>query len=430
MSIEVFIGVFFLLLLLGMPVAFVMMVTSALYFLLSGNELFLLMLPERIFSGLDVFVLMSIPFFMLAGEIMNRAGMSDRLVAFANLIVGRIRGGLAQVNVLASILFAGITGVALGDVAALGKIFIPTMVRQGYSKGFAAAVTAASSLVGPIIPPSTIIVLYCGVMGVSVGAMFAAAIIPGLLIGLSDMLIVQYLAVRRKYPKQVVPFTLEKLLTSSRDAALAIVMPVIIVGGILGGLFTPTEAAAAAVVYAMLVGVLVFRSLRWRDFGPILGNAVLDSSRLFLIIAGAAVVGWVFAMENIPQLVEATFTGITENPYLLILFIQLFFIVMGFWMDPGASIILFAPVIAPLAYSAGLHPVQFGIMLIINSNIGLCTPPVGNVLFAISNIARIDIVTLSRELAPFLIINFLIILLVGYIPELSLWIPRELGLVR
>jgi tripartite ATP-independent transporter DctM subunit len=199
--------IFFILLFLGLPVGFVMAVTSALYFLFSGNALFLLMLPERIFSGLDVFVLMSIPFFMLSGEIMNRAGMSDRLVDFANLVVGRIRGGLAQVNVLASILFDGITGVALGDVAALGKIFIPAMVKQGYSKSFAAAITAASSLVGPIIPPSTIIVLYGAVMGVSVGAMFAGAIIPGLLIGLSDMAVVQYLAHRRQYPKHVIEVT-------------------------------------------------------------------------------------------------------------------------------------------------------------------------------------------------------------------------------
>jgi tripartite ATP-independent transporter DctM subunit len=230
MSIPVFMIIFFILLFLGLPVGFVMAVTSALYFLFSGNALFLLMLPERIFSGLDVFVLMSIPFFMLSGEIMNRAGMSDRLVDFANLVVGRIRGGLAQVNVLASILFAGITGVALGDVAALGKIFIPAMVKQGYSKSFAAAITAASSLVGPIIPPSTIIVLYGAVMGVSVGAMFAGAIIPGLLIGLSDMAVVQYLAHRRQYPKHVIEVTPRQFLISSRDAALAIIMPVIIVG--------------------------------------------------------------------------------------------------------------------------------------------------------------------------------------------------------
>jgi tripartite ATP-independent transporter DctM subunit len=361
---------------------------------------------------------------------MNRAGMSDRLVHFSNMVIGRIRGGLAQVNVLASILFSGITGVALGDVAALGKIFVPAMEKQGYSRAFAAAVTAASSLVGPIIPPSTIIVLYGAVMGVSVGAMFAAAIIPGLMIGLVDMIMVQYIAHRRQYPKQELSFTPLEFVIGLRDASLALIMPFIIVGGILGGIFTPTEAAAVAVVYALLVGLLVFRSLRLGDFGPILGSAAIDSSRLFFIIAGAAIVGWVFAMENIPAFVERTFTGITENEYLLVLMINLFFLGMGLWMDPGASIILFAPVMWPLARGVGLHPVQFGIMLIINSNIGICTPPVGNVLFAVSNIARVRLDELSRELAPFLVANFLIILLVGYVPFFTLWIPELLGFIR
>lgn len=430
MSITAFIILFFVLLFVGMPVGFVMAITSAIYFLLSPNPIYLLMVPERIFSGLDVFVLMSIPFFMLAGEIMNRAGMSDRLVEFSNMIVGRIRGGLAQVNVLASILFAGITGVALGDVAALGKIFIPQMERQGYSRAFAAAVTAASSLVGPIIPPSTIIVFYGAVMGVSVGAMFAGAIIPGLLIGLTDMAVVAILARKRNYPKHSVPITAARLAKGGGDAALAIIMPVIIVGGILGGFFTPTEAAAVAVLYSLVVGLFIFRTLKLKDCGGILATAVIDSSRLFFIIAGAAIVGWVFAIENIPAVIQGAFYAITENRLLLIFMINVFFVLMGLWMDPGASIILFAPVIAPLAYSVGLHPVQLGIMLIINCNIGLCTPPVGNVLFAVANISKVGIGALSRELAPFLILNFLIILLVGYWPDLSLWAPRQLGLIR
>ncbi|MEO1018023.1 MAG: TRAP transporter large permease, partial [Pseudomonadota bacterium] len=354
MSIEIFILVFFIFLLIGLPIGFVMAICSTLYFFFSGKEVFLNMVPERIFTGLNVFVLMAIPFFMLAGEIMNRAGMSERLVEFANLVVGRIRGGLAQVNVLASLLFAGITGVALGDVSALGKIFIPSMEKQGYSRVFAAAVTAASSLVGPIIPPSTIIVLYGAIMNVSVGAMFAGAIIPGIMIGLSDMIIVHYLAHKRNYPKQVVPITAKTLLIRSRDAALALIMPIIIVGGILGGVFTPTEAAAASVVYALIVGLLIFRTITVPGLVPILRNAVVDSGRLFFIIAGAAIVGWVFAIENVPAFVEATFTSITDNPILVILIVNVFFLVMGLWMEPGPMIILFAPVIAPLAYGAGM----------------------------------------------------------------------------
>ena len=430
MSIQVFIIVFFVLLFSGMPVGFVMAISSTLYFMFSGNALYLLMVPERVFSGLNVFILMSIPFFMLAGEIMNRAGMSDRLVEFSNLIVGRIRGGLAQVNVLASLLFAGITGVALGDVAALGKIFIPQMERQGYSRAFAGAVTAASSLIGPIIPPSTIIVFYGAVMNVSVGAMFAAAIIPGVVIALMDMIVVAWIAKKRNYPKQVINVTPKQFVRSGGNALLAIIMPVIIVGGILGGVFTPTEAAAAAVCYALFVGLFVFRTLKLRHLGGILRTSVLDSARLFFIIAGATIISWIFAIENMPLMIQTLVTGITDNPAALIILINLFFIAMGVWMDPGVSILLFAPVMAPLAYHAGLHPVQFGIMMIINANIGLCTPPVGNVLFAVANISKVSIGALSREMAPFLVLNFVVIMMVGFWNDLSLALPRMFGLIH
>ncbi|MCG8356581.1 MAG: TRAP transporter large permease subunit, partial [Kiloniellales bacterium] len=257
MGIGAFILVFALALLLGMPIAFAMLLASALYFTTNDADVLLQMLPERLFGGLDLFILLAIPMFLMAGDLMNRAGMSDRLITFANLLVGRLRGGLAQVNVLSSVLFSGVTGIALGDVVALGKIFIPAMERSGYSRSFAAAVTAASSLIGPIIPPSTIAVLYAAIMGVSVGGMFVAAIIPGLLIGLSDMIVVYLVARRRGYGVSSETVDRGKFLRSFRDALLAIVMPVIIIGGMLGGIFTPTEAAAVAVLYAAIMGVSV-----------------------------------------------------------------------------------------------------------------------------------------------------------------------------
>ncbi len=430
MSIQVFVILFFVLLLSGMPVGFVMAISSTLYFLFSGNSLYLLMVPERVFNGLNVFILMSIPFFMLAGEIMNRAGMSDRLVEFSNLIVGRIRGGLAQVNVLASLLFAGITGVALGDVAALGKIFIPQMERQGYTRAFAGAVTASASLIGPVIPPSTIIVFYGAVMSVSVGAMFAAAIVPGIVIAVMDMIVVAWLSKRRNYPKQVIHVTPKLFMRSGANALLAIIMPIIIVGGILGGVFTPTEAASAAVVYALFVGLFVFRTLKVGQLGGILRTAVTDSARLFFIIAGGTIISWIFAIENLPGLIQHLVIGVTDNRVALILIVNIFFLVMGFWMDTGVSILLFAPVLAPLAYHAGVHPIQFGIMMIINANIGLCTPPVGNVLFAVANISKVSIGALSREMTPFLILNFVVILMVGFWPDLSLAVPRMFGLIH
>ena len=430
MSIEVFVLIFFAMLLLGVPVALTMGMSSALYLVFSGNPLFLRMLPQRMFDGIDVFVLLAIPFFMLAGEIMNAAGMSDRLIRFANLIVGRMRGGLAQVNVVSSLLFAGITGVAVGDVAALGKIFIPRMEREGYDRAFAAAVTAASSLVGPIIPPSAVIVFYAAIMDVSVGAMFAGAIIPGLLVGVASMVVVWGVSEHRQYPRREVRVTPREFALGFKDAGLALVMPILIVGGILFGIFTPTEAAAAAVAYALVVGFLVFRSLRLRDLNRILQTAVLDSSRLMFIIAMAAVINWIFGIEQVPRLVAELFSGLSDNPILVVLAINLFFLVIGFWVEPAISIILFVPVVAPLAFEAGLHPVQFGLMLIVNLMMGLCTPPVGNVLFALSSIVKLDMRELSRELAPFLALIFVVVLAMGFVPALTLWLPRELGLIR
>ncbi|AZO94541.1 TRAP transporter large permease [Halocella sp. SP3-1] len=429
MTLPVFIGLFLFLLFLGLPVGFVMAISSVIYFIFSGDTNFLSMLPEKLFSGLNVYVLTAIPFFMLAGDIMNESGISKRLIKFSNMVVGRFRGGLAQVNVLASIIFAGITGVALGDIAALGSVFIPSMVKEGYDKKFATAVTAASSLVGPIIPPSTITVLYAATMSTSVGAMFAGSIIPGVLIGFSDMIIVKLLADKRQYPKVEVEVTPARFFTGLKDAILAIIMPVIIIGGILTGVFTPTEAAAVSVIYALFVGIFLFKSIGRKELSATLKKSILGSAKLFLIIAGASIISWVFGIENVSAVAEHVFKSITTNFYLLVIIINLFFIFMGMWMDAGASILLFAPVIAPLAVDIGLHPVQFGIMLIVNLNIGLCTPPLGNILFAAADMAELDTATLSKELLPFLLINFIIILLVGFIPELSLYIPRLLGLI-
>ena len=430
MPITVFIIVFLLFLLMGMPISFVMLISSVAYFIASNNLDFFMIIPERIFSALNIFVLMALPFFMLSGEIMNRIGMSERLIEFSNIIIGRVRGGLAQVNVLASILFAGITGIALGDIAALGKIFIPAMEKQGYSKSFAGAVTAASSIVGPIIPPSTIIILYCAVMEISVGGMFVSAIIPGILIGVSDMIIVAYLARKRNYPIYKTPISYKILCKSTKNAILALLMPVLIVGGILGGIFTPTEAAATAAIYSIFIGFFVYRNLKFSYLKEILKNSVYDSARLFFILASAAVVSWIFAMENISEIVSALFLGISNNKYLLILLINIIYLFLGLWLSPGAIIILFAPVFAPLAYDLGLHPFQYGIMVIINCNIGILTPPVGFVLFAVASIAKIDIIKLTKDLLPFLAINMVVIFLVAFIPELSLWIPHMAGLVK
>ena len=430
MDIGGFVIVFLVLLALGLPIALVMLLSSTAYFLFSGNLLFLRMLPEKIFTGIDVFVLMAIPFFLLTGEIMNKAQLTDRLFDFCNMIVGRVRGGLAQVNVVSSMLFAGVTGVALGDIASQGRMFIYAMERQGYDRPFSAAITAASALMGAIIPPSTIIIVYCAVTNVSVGAMFAAAILPGILMTIVQMAQVQWISWRKQYPKVEVEVTPRKLLFGFRDAFFAIIMPVIMIRGIILGWFTPTEAAAACVVYSLVIGFVFMRTLKLGDLGPILSTATMDTARLFFIIAGASAMSWVFAMENLPMVVKTMLAGVSHDVVTVVLIINLFFLFCGMWLDASIAIILFAPVVTPLALAAGLHPVQLGIMLIVNCVLGLITPPVGNVLFAVANIAKIGIGALSRALLPYIVSGALILLLIGLWPDLTMALPRYFGLVK
>ncbi len=430
MGILEFSVLFLLLVALGVPIAFVMLISSAMYFLMSGNPAFLRMLPERMMNGIDVFVLMAIPFFLLTGEIMNRAKLTDRLFVFCNMLIGRIRGGLAQVNVLASVMFSGVTGVALGDVAALGKMFIPAMSRQGYDVPFTAAITAASSLIGAIIPPSTMIILYCAVMNVSVGAMFLAAIVPGLILSVVMMGTVQFLAWKRQYPKVEVEVTPRGLAIGFRDAFFAIFMPIIIIRGIIAGWFTPTEAAAVTVVYSLVVSMVFLRTLGARDLPGIFVTASHDTARLFLIIAGAAAVSWVFAIEQMPATVSDLLSGVTDNTVLTVLVLLVFFLFLGLWLDPSISIILFAPVALPLAVDAGLHPIQLGIFIIINCVIGTITPPIGNIIFAVSNIARIGIGELGLALVPFILGGMAILLAIGLVPGLTLALPGLFDLIK
>ncbi|WP_319529496.1 TRAP transporter large permease [uncultured Cohaesibacter sp.] len=430
MDIFGFTVLFLFLLAVGMPIAFVMLASSTAYFLLSGNPVFLRMLPERMMNGVDAFVLMAIPFFLLTGEIMNRAQLTDRLFHFCNMIIGRVRGGLAQVNVLASVMFSGVTGVALGDVAALGKMFIPAMERQGYDRGFTAAVTAASSLIGAIIPPSTMIIVYCATMNVSVGAMFMASLLPGLALGVLQMGTVQFLAWKRQYPKVEVEVSPRGLVIGFRDAFFAILLPVIMIRGIALGWFTPTEAAAATVVYSLVIGLFFLRTLKIGQLPSILTTATLDSARLFLIIAGASAVSWVFAMEQLPITVQHLFAGLSDNTVVIVIVLIGFFLFLGLWLDPSIAIILFGPVALPLAVKAGLHPVQFGIFVITSCVIGTLTPPVGNVIFAVSNISNLGIGQLGRALIPFLIGGVAVLLLICFLPDLTLMLPRRAGLIQ
>jgi len=421
--------VFVALLLVGMPVAFIMGFSASLYLLFSPQASFLDMAPQKLFSGMDSFVLMCIPFFILAGEIMTRGKIADRIVDFANLIVGRWRGGLAHVNILASMLFAGITGIALGDIAALGSIFIPAMKKQGYDGPFSAAVTASSSIIGPIIPPSMIIVIYGAVTAVSIGALFAAAIIPGILMGLSQMIIVAYLSKRRQYPKVTIPVTPKKLILGTRDALVPLMMPAIIIFGILSGIFTPTEAAGIAVLYAFVIASFFYRTLKFRDYGPIFRTAVIFSAKLLLIVGCASILVWVLGIENVPEEIKGVFYSVSRNRYVLLILINLFLIFLGMWLDCSSSIILFAPMLTPLAIEIGLDPVHFGILMIVNLNIGLLTPPLAVCLFAAADISRDTVSRVIVAVLPFLISCLFTLALITYVPEITMTLPRWFGLL-
>lgn len=421
--------VFLLTLLLGLPLAFVMGFTGVLYFLFFSPDpiLFLSMIPERIFDALDNWILMAIPLFLIAGEVVNKAGVARRIIQFANFLVGRFRGGLAHVNVFSSMLFAGITGVAVGDIASLGTVFIPAMRKEGYDAEFSAAVTAASSLQGPIIPPSIIIVFYAATMELSVGGLFAAAIIPGILFGVTDAVIVHFLAVKRQYPTHEVVFAWKDFLRSLKDAALALLFPVIILGGILGGIFTPTEAASVAVAYALLLGFVVYRTLRVSDMKTVLTKAVRTSAKLFLLIAGISILSYVFALERVPTTVENIVYGTTSNVYVLMFMFIAFLLFVGMWLTGSAAIILFAPILSPVVTGLGIHPFQWAITMVLALTLGLVTPPVGICLFAVAEVAKTSIKGILKSIWPFLLLDIGVIALVATVPSVTLFLPRLLG---
>ena len=382
---------------------------------------------SRVWGGMDSFVLLAIPFFLFAGELMNEAKITPRLVKFANVTIGRVRGGLAQANVFASMVFAGITGAAVADVAALGRIFVPEMAAEGYDRDFSAAVTAASSLVGPIIPPSIIIVIYGGVTQTSVGGLFAAAIIPGIILGFSLMILVGVLSWKNDYPKYEETVERSEYPRLLLDSALALTMPVIIVGGILAGVMTPTEAAAVACAYAIFLGLVIFRTLNPNGIYRALKDSLLRSAQLYLIIGFAMVISWMLAREGVPgMLAEAIANqGLGIVGFMIVVLFVLLFI--GTWLEIGAAAIILGPTLHDMALQLGIHEFQFGIMFVVALCFGLITPPVGICLFAASSVSNTPVWPIAKRIVPFFVVDLAVIMLIIYFPELTLWLPRQFG---
>jgi tripartite ATP-independent transporter DctM subunit len=421
---------FFVLLLLGMPIAFVLGIAGVTALLLQGDLLYLSLVPQRMFAGLNMFTIMAIPFFFLAAELMTAARITEDLIKFADAIVGRIKGGLAHVNIVASMFFAGISGSAISDVAGLGSIEIRVMTKAGYPLKFAAALTVASSLIGPMIPPSIIMVIYGSIMQVSVAAMFLGGLVPGILMALMLMAMVHVMAEKHNFPRRTEKMPLREVWLATKNAFFALMMPGIILGGILSGVFTATEAAAVAVLYAFLIGFFVKRTLRLSHLPKILHKVSVLTSVVFMVLASASIVAWYIGLERLPEGIAKAMTDITKNPYLLLLLVNVLLLIVGMFMDIGAAVIVMAPILAPTMVDFGVHPVHFGIVMSINLLLGLNTPPVGPCLFAAASITRLRIEEISMALLPMYLLQVVFLLLVTYIPALTLTLPRWFGYIN
>jgi C4-dicarboxylate transporter DctM subunit len=407
-------------LLAGFPVAVVLGLSSAIY--LWAADMPLAIIPQKMFSGMDSFVLLSIPAFILAGNLMNGGGITERIIRFANAVVGHVRGGLAQTNVAGSMVFAGISGTAAADAASLGSVLIPGMQRAGYTGSFAAALTAAASTVGPIIPPSVPMIIVGSLTGISVGQMFLAGAVPGLLLGVGMMITVYIIAVRRGFPREDWKGWGE-LWRAFRGATWALGMTFLILFGIVSGYFTPTEAAVIAVLYAAVVGLFVYKGLAWRDIPRLIAESAISGAAIMLLVGFANVFGWILASERIPQMISEWLLGATTNPYLIIILINLLLIVVGMFMETIAALIILTPPLLTVAAGVGLDPVHFATFVILNLMIGLTTPPVGVCLFICANIAKVTLAQISRDIWPFLLCNFIVLALVSFIPAISLTLP-------
>ncbi|KQI68571.1 ABC transporter permease [Loktanella sp. 3ANDIMAR09] len=488
-----FLPLFLLLILIGLPIVFALMASPIALILLQGDERNVVAgLYRNFYNGMDSFPLMALPFFMLAGEIMNRGGITMRLVEFSQALIGHFRGGLAHVNILSSFLFAGMSGSAVADVSALGSTLIPAMEKNGYTRRFAAAITAASSVIGPIIPPSGIMIIYAYVMGESVAALFLAGIVPGILVGLGLMLTVRLMADRYDLPKAErivspgqtisrteywVSFALLRLnlgylvfaltgliMTANgfggwmhyavsviavhfgllrlrervspdfrlicKKAVAPLQTPIIILGGILLGVFTPTEASAVAVAYALIVSFFVLRSMTLRDLWAVLSKSALGTAAVLLLVGAAVAFKTVVSLSYAPQIMSDFMLSLSSNPLILLFLINILLFVVGMFLDAGPAIIILGPILGPIFVSLGVDPIHFAMIMSVNLTVGLATPPMGLVLFVSSTVSGERVETIARAILPFLAVEIFVIFLITYIPEISMTIPRLTGFAQ
>ncbi|MFA6505544.1 MAG: TRAP transporter large permease [Treponemataceae bacterium] len=416
------------LLVLKMPIAFVLGISSMIFFAL-GGKFGLEVVAQRFFSSIDLFVLLAIPFFMLAGELMNKTGITDGLVKFVKVLVGRLKGGLAQVTIVTAMFFSGLSGAGVADASAIGSILIPAMKKDGFKADYAAAVVATATVVGPIIPPSIIMVVFASIMGMSVGALFMAGFIPGIMIGLSLMIMAYIFAVKYNHPHRKEKVTIKEFFESLKEAIYALLMPVVMIVGLFSGYFTATEAAAICVLYALLVGFVLKRTLTFKDLMDAAIASAVTSSIVIIIIGFGNVFGWVMAVERIPQNLAKLIISWHLNKYTFLLVVNVFLLFMGCIMESGVNAILLGPILMPIAISLGIHPLHFALVMLTNLSIGLATPPLGVTLFVSCPIAGVSLEQISKAAWPFLLVEIVALLLMTYIPEFVLILPRIMGIL-
>lgn len=412
------------LLAIGTPLVIAILAVCTLY--VSTSTFPFSLVAQRTFTGMDAFTLLAIPLFVLAGELMNSSGITERIVRVARALVGHFKSGLGHVNIWSSVIFAGISGSAVADTSALGRVFIPTMEKDGYPRDFAAALTAASSVIGPIIPPSIPVILYALISAnVSVPAMFLAGVTPGIFLAIALSLYLQFVAPTYAPKHERLP--MRERLRAVAGGIVPIIMPIFIVGSIVFGIVTPTEAAAFAVFYALVAGLFILRSLEWSDLPGVFTRSMRDSSVILIIIGVVSLANWLLTRARVPQNITNLVLDATANPFVFLLIVNLLLLFVGLVLEGTSAMLVLVPIISPIAASYGIDPTHFGIVVILNLMIGLITPPLGLCLFVADSIANVGIVALTRRIVPFFLVEVAVLLLITYVPTLTTWLPRLMG---
>ena len=411
---------FFVLLFLGVPVAFSLAASSVLYLLLAGLPLSIV--PRTMFAGMDSFVLLSIIGFVLAGNLMTAGGVVDRIIRLSNSVIGHVRGGLGLANIFASIIFAGKSGSALADVASLGTALIPAMKKEGYDAPFSVAVSAASSTIGPILPPSIPMILIGTIGGISITGLFMGGVFPGFTMAIFMMIASFIISKRNNHP--IGPRgSLRQFWSALREAFWGISITILLLSGLFGGFFTPSEAASLAVIYAIVVGMFIYRDLKPRDLPKIFADSVILVAGIMLLVGFARVFGWILSAERIPQAVASAMLSLTTNPLLIILLMNVLLLIVGAFMETGAAIMILTPMLLGISNEIGMAPIQFGVMMVFNLVIGLITPPVGVCLFVAADVGKVSLKQAVYALLPFYAVNLLVLLIIAYVPAFTLWLP-------